>query len=140
MQLGTGEDTASYADPFTGGSRYTGGGVPTTGAGGSSGGFGDPFTGDSRYTGGGISTTGNTTSSGDPFTGGSRYTGAVTASSAPVQQSGAKGILPVKTYLPFKQINVSAAKNKIQQFNDELKTSKVSVVFLQYRAGELING
>ncbi|KIR59591.1 phospholipase A-2-activating protein [Cryptococcus bacillisporus CA1873] len=124
VQLGTGGDTASYADPFTGSSRYTGGGVPTTGAGGNSGGFGDPFTGGSRYTGGSVSTAGNTTSSGDPFTGGSRYTGGAIASSAPVQQSGAMGILPVRTYLPFKQINVSAAKNKIQQFNDELKTSK----------------
>lgn len=40
VQLGQGEQN-TYVDPFTGASRYTGGGVPTSsGTGGS-----DPFTG-----------------------------------------------------------------------------------------------
>jgi hypothetical protein len=43
VQLGQGEQN-TYVDPFTGASRYTGGGVPTSsGAGGS-----DPFTGTCR--------------------------------------------------------------------------------------------
>lgn len=38
-----------------------------------------------------------------------------------------KGILPVKAFLHFKQINVAAAKGKIAQLNDELKNSDVSL-------------
>jgi hypothetical protein len=35
-------------------------------------------------------------------------------------------VLPVRTHLNFKHINVLAAKGKIAQFNDELKSSAVS--------------
>jgi phospholipase A-2-activating protein len=49
VQLGQG-DANAYVDPFTGGSRYTGGGVSMGGAGGAgnagqSTGYRDPFTG-----------------------------------------------------------------------------------------------
>jgi hypothetical protein len=54
--------------------------------------------------------------------GGSAY------SSTPAQAAKPKGILPVKTYLSFKQANVAAAKTKITQLNGELKASSVRVL------------
>lgn len=124
VELGAGGDS-TYVDPYTGATRYTGGGVTTGTGGGQS---YDPFTGGSRYTGGGV-TTGPGQSSGgsDPFTGSSSYSGAPAA--APANK-----ILPVKTYLTFKNanaktataINAKAAMGKLEQFNDQLSTSSVS--------------
>ncbi|KAL1411377.1 hypothetical protein Q8F55_002333 [Vanrija albida] len=111
VQLGTGGGD-TFVDPFTGASRYTGGGVST----GSTGGGSDPFTGGSRYTGGGVSTGTPAAYYGgaDPLTGGSSYT----STPAPITK-----ILPVKSFLSFKKINAAAAKGKVEQFNTEIKAS-----------------
>ncbi|WWC69902.1 uncharacterized protein I206_103845 [Kwoniella pini CBS 10737] len=80
--------------------------------------FVDPFTGGSRYTGAASSNAGPSYGGGDPYTG----SGAYSSSPAPPAQK-SNGILPVKTYLSFKQMNVNAAKGKISQLNDEVKAS-----------------
>ncbi|CAD6591032.1 MAG: hypothetical protein TREMPRED_005963 [Tremellales sp. Tagirdzhanova-0007] len=76
----------------------------------------DPYTGASRYT-GATNSKGPTSGGVDPFTGSSAY------STAPAVASKSNGVLPVKTYLSFKQFNVNAAKGKIAQLNEEVKTS-----------------
>ncbi|EIW66002.1 hypothetical protein TREMEDRAFT_41188 [Tremella mesenterica DSM 1558] len=86
----------------------------------------DPYTGSSRYT-GSSSTSGSSTGGGDPFTGGSAYS--TTPSTATTKKS--KGILPVTTYLSFKQMNPSAAKTKLSQLNEELKKSRPELVFTE---------
>lgn len=52
--------------------------------------------------------------------GGSAY------SSQPPPKAKSAGVLPVKAFLSFKQINVAAAKTKITQLNDEIKSADVS--------------
>lgn len=65
IELGTGSAN-TFVDPYTGASRYTGGGVSA----GSGAPGGDPLTGGSRYMGGGVPTTGLSYGGGsDPFTG-----------------------------------------------------------------------
>ncbi|WWC89009.1 uncharacterized protein L201_003926 [Kwoniella dendrophila CBS 6074] len=81
--------------------------------------FVDPFTGGSRYTGATSSNAGPSYGGGDPFTG----SGAYSSSPVPSQLKRSNGILPVKTFLSFKQMNVNAAKGKIAQLNDEIKAS-----------------
>ncbi|ORY26315.1 putative phospholipase A-2-activating protein [Naematelia encephala] len=76
----------------------------------------DPFTGGARYT--GASTSGPSTGGGDPFTGSNAYS----TTPAPI-----KGVLPVKTYLSFKQMNVNAAKAKIAQLNEEVKAASADL-------------
>ena len=51
--------------------------------------------------------------------GGSAYS---TTPAAPARQN---SVLPVKTYLSFKTINVDAVKRKIGQLNDDMKSSDV---------------
>ncbi|WVF71170.1 hypothetical protein IAT40_005968 [Kwoniella sp. CBS 6097] len=86
----------------------------------------DPYTGASRYTGASSSSSAATYGGGDPFTGGSAYS----SSPAPPQpKPQAKGILPVKTYLSFKQMNVNAAKGKITQLNTEIKVAQADLGF-----------
>jgi phospholipase A-2-activating protein len=38
-----------------------------------------------------------------------------------------KGVLPVRTYLSFKQMNIAAAKTKIASLNEEIKATSVSL-------------
>ncbi|KAK8864675.1 hypothetical protein IAR55_001927 [Kwoniella newhampshirensis] len=83
----------------------------------------DPYTGGSRYTGASSSNSGPTYGGGDPFTGGSAY------SSTPAPKPKPKGVLPVKTYLSFKQINITAAKVKISQLNEEIKSASPDLAF-----------
>nr|ODO04023.1 phospholipase A-2-activating protein [Cryptococcus depauperatus CBS 7855] len=118
-ELGTGSGETGYADPFTGSSRYTGGGVSMASRSSGS----DPFTGGSRYDGrndiqkeasGGL----------NPLTG----NGARNPTPLPTPVTQKNHILPVSTYLPFKQINVNAVKAKIEQFNNEFKTSSPTMV------------
>ncbi|TYJ54476.1 hypothetical protein B9479_004895 [Cryptococcus floricola] len=113
--LGGGGGGQGYVDPFTGGSRYTGGGVPMAGGQANN---GDPFTGGSRYTGGGVPTHTPSYGGGDPFTSSGAYSASTPAAAAKKQK---QGILPVKSWLAFKQINVAAVKAKVAQFNDELQ-------------------
>ena len=76
----------------------------------------DPYTGGSRYQ--GSSTASQTTQGGaDPFTGSSAY---ASTPSQPVASS-SKRILPHKTYLGFKQMNVAAARSKITALNADSK-------------------
>ncbi|KAL7422039.1 hypothetical protein Q5752_003812 [Cryptotrichosporon argae] len=96
VQLGTGAEQQQYVDPYTGASRYTGGGVGGPNAGGSR----TQPSAAVQYGGGS-----------DPFTGSSK---------APTKKA---GILPVKTYLSFKTFNLQAARTKIGQLDDELKSS-----------------
>ncbi|CAK9781176.1 PFU-domain-containing protein [Cutaneotrichosporon oleaginosum] len=119
VELGTG--SSNYVDPYTGATRYTGGGVTTGSGSGSAGQSGDPFTGGSRYTGGGV-TPGSAGGFGgaDPLTGSSSY-----QSTPPAPTS---KILPVKTYLTFKKINAKAAQGKLEQFDEELSTSAPGLV------------
>ncbi|WVQ77835.1 hypothetical protein IAR50_007530 [Cryptococcus sp. DSM 104548] len=116
--LGGGE-TQTYVDPFTGGSRYTGGGVPMAGGQANN---GDPFTGGSRYTGGGVPTHTPSYGGGDPFTSSGAYSSTPRPSSTPAAKKQKQGILPVESWLSFKQINVAAVKGKVAQFNEELKS------------------
>jgi hypothetical protein len=53
--------------------------------------------------------------------GGSAY------SSNPTPIASKPGVLPVKTFLNFTHVNVAAAKAKITQLNEELKSSSVRV-------------
>ncbi|WWC94553.1 hypothetical protein V866_001399 [Kwoniella sp. B9012] len=80
----------------------------------------DPFTGGSRYTGATSSNAGPSYGGGDPFTGSGAYS---SSPAPPPQPQRSNGILPVKTYLSFKQMNINAAKAKIAQLNDEIKSS-----------------
>ncbi|WVR06773.1 hypothetical protein IAU60_003808 [Kwoniella sp. DSM 27419] len=82
----------------------------------------DPYTGASRYTGASSSSTASY-GGGDPFTGGSAYR------STPAPPPKPQGVLPVKTFLSFKQMNISAAKGKINQLNDEIKASQPDLAF-----------
>ncbi|WWC62195.1 uncharacterized protein I303_104790 [Kwoniella dejecticola CBS 10117] len=90
----------------------------TLGQGGGGNEYVDPFTGGSRYTGATSANAGPSYGGGDPYTG----SGAYSSTPAPPAQR-PNGILPVKTYLSFKQMNVNAAKGKITQLNDEIKSS-----------------
>ncbi|WRT66660.1 uncharacterized protein IL334_003620 [Kwoniella shivajii] len=87
--------------------------------------FVDPFTGGSRYTGSTSAIAGPSYGGGDPFTGG----GAYSSTPAPAQPKRSNGILPVKTYLSFKQMNITAAKSKIAQLNEEIKSSHPELAF-----------
>ncbi|WVW84162.1 hypothetical protein I302_106192 [Kwoniella bestiolae CBS 10118] len=80
----------------------------------------DPFTGGSRYTGATSANAGSSYGGGDPFTGSGAYS---SSPAPPSQPQRSNGILPVKTYLSFKQMNVNAAKAKIAQLNDEIKAT-----------------
>ncbi|WOO81219.1 Phospholipase A-2-activating protein [Vanrija pseudolonga] len=126
VQLGTGGGGDTFVDPFTGASRYTGGGVSTGSTGGS-----DPFTGGSRYTGGGVST-GSAPAAyyggADPLTGGSSYT----STPAPITK-----ILPIQSFLSFKKINAAAAKGKVDQFNTEIKASNPNLAIDDARLASL---
>jgi hypothetical protein len=53
--------------------------------------------------------------------GGSAY------STNPTPFASKPGVLPVKTFLNFTHVNVAAAKAKITQLNEELKSSSVRV-------------
>lgn len=53
------------------------------------------------------------------------FAGSSAYSSTPARHLKSKGVLPVKTYLSFKQLNVNAAKSKIAQLNEEIKASSV---------------
>ncbi|WVQ99687.1 hypothetical protein IAU59_006826 [Kwoniella sp. CBS 9459] len=86
----------------------------------------DPYTGASRYTGTASSSSTAAYGGGDPFTGGSAYS---SSSTPPPPKPQAKGILPVKTLLSFKQMNVNAAKGKITQLNTEIKASQADLAF-----------
>ncbi|SGZ24603.1 BQ5605_C023g09734 [Microbotryum silenes-dioicae] len=87
-----GQGTNEYVDPYTGASRYTGGGVATgSGSGGAalSGGF-----------------------SGDPYTGGGRTMPAVDATTPT--------LLPHRSFLTFPQANLAALRSKLGQLNDQI--------------------
>ncbi|ODO08391.1 phospholipase A-2-activating protein [Cryptococcus wingfieldii CBS 7118] len=115
--LGGGE-AQGYVDPFTGGSRYTGGGVPMAGGQANN---ADPFTGGSRYTGGGVPTHTPSYGGGDPFTSSGAYSSTPPPASTPAAKKQKQAVLPVKSWLAFKQINVAAVKGKVAQFNEQLK-------------------
>ncbi|WVQ79673.1 hypothetical protein IAT38_001773 [Cryptococcus sp. DSM 104549] len=115
------EQVVSFIEKNTAGVQLGTGG----GGGGGGGGYVDPYTGSSRYTGSTPSTGAGGGGYVDPFTGGSAY------SSTPKPKPKAQGVLPVKTYVPFKQMNVAAAKGKIAQLNDELKASSPELAFTE---------
>ncbi|SCV69419.1 BQ2448_2439 [Microbotryum intermedium] len=86
-----GQGRNEYVDPYTGASRYTGGGVATgSGSGGaaSAGGF-----------------------SGDPYTGGGRTMPATTKTLS---------LLPHRSFLTFPQANLAALRSKLGQLNDQI--------------------
>ncbi|RDB21127.1 Phospholipase A-2-activating protein [Hypsizygus marmoreus] len=127
VNIGTGGE--EYVDPYTGASRYrsSAASVPTTAPTST---YQDPYTGASRY----ISTpqsaaTAPTPASAymDPFTGASRYSGAPQPS-APVTPP---TILPVGTFITFKQANVTAMQGKLHQFDEvlqhEISTSSLAM-------------
>ncbi|KLO19214.1 phospholipase A-2-activating protein [Schizopora paradoxa] len=97
----------------------------------------DPFTGGSRYRAGPTSqpTGGASISSGDPFTGGSRYTPSTANVSQPTTQPSpgvhTPTIIPVRTFVSFKQANVPAMRGKIMQFDEgfqhEISTSSLAL-------------
>jgi len=107
VKLGTGEGSSTYADPYTGASRYTASSSST----GPSSGSADPFTGETILWAVAVPL--------KAAVGSSAY------SSTPAQPPKSKGVLPVKTYLSFKQFNVNAARSKISQLNEEVKASSV---------------
>ncbi|KAJ8700517.1 WD repeat protein Lub1 [Pleurotus ostreatus] len=113
-----GTSGSEYVDPYTGASRYQSS-VPSAPQADTSM-YVDPYTGASRYTGTPASAPSSTPATNymDPFTGASRYSGApAPAQVAPV----APAILPVPKAITFKQANVAAMQNKVQQFDDDLK-------------------
>ncbi|KAF4576303.1 hypothetical protein EYR36_004280 [Pleurotus pulmonarius] len=116
VNIGTGG--SEYVDPYTGASRYQSS-VPSAPQADTSM-YVDPYTGASRYTGAPASTPSSTPSTNymDPFTGASRYSGA--PAPAPVAPA-TPAILPVPKAITFKQANVGAMQNKVQQFDDDLK-------------------
>ncbi|TDL24967.1 phospholipase A-2-activating protein [Rickenella mellea] len=96
--------------------------------------FVDPYTGASRYTASASSVpTGGSMSYADPFTGGSRYTPGSTQPPAPasVLQVAKTSVLPVRTFLSFKQANVPAMHGKLYQLDDafrhEISTSSLAL-------------
>jgi len=107
---------------------------------GSNDGPSDPFTGGSRYRAGPTSVpTGGSALSSDPFTGGSRYTPSTANVSQPPQLSPGvhtPTIIPVRTFLSFKQANVPAMRGKIMQF-DEAFQNEISTTSLALYPDEM---
>ncbi|KAL5532810.1 LUB1 [Sanghuangporus sanghuang] len=122
--------TSEYSDPFTGASRYQGGGSSGPAA---SPAYADPFTGATRYQPPTISTPSAPSSGyGDPLTGGSRYA-PPTAVPPPqtVTPARSTSVVPVSTFLSFKQGNVNAMRGKVSELDDgfrnEISTTAVAI-------------
>ncbi|KAL5529556.1 hypothetical protein ACEPAG_5541 [Sanghuangporus baumii] len=122
--------TSEYSDPFTGASRYQGGGSSGPAA---SAAYVDPFTGATRYQPPTISTSSAPPSGhGDPLTGGSRY---APPTAAPPPQTAtptrSTSVVPVSTFLSFKQGNVNAMRGKVSELDDgfrnEISTTAVAI-------------
>ncbi|KAF9261438.1 phospholipase A-2-activating protein [Marasmius fiardii PR-910] len=125
VSLGTGGD--EYVDPFTGASRYRGGG--TAQPQGPSSTYMDPFTGASRYTGAPSQLSSQSTGSvyQDPFTGASRYSGANNSQPTTPQPN-----LPMRQSLPNKQANVDGMRSKVFHFDDVLRNEISTSVLAMY--------
>ncbi|KAH8117032.1 phospholipase A-2-activating protein [Phellopilus nigrolimitatus] len=122
-----------FVDPFTGASRYQASSGSRPAGGAST--YSDPFTGASRYQAvapGPSAPSG----SGDPFTGGSRYTPASSLAPTPPVQSTASArslsVIPVNTFLSFKQGNVSAMRGKICELDDAFRNEISTLAMAMY--------
>ncbi|CED83871.1 Phospholipase A2-activating protein (contains WD40 repeats) [Phaffia rhodozyma] len=88
----------------------------------------DPYTGASRYraSSSSVPTHQATGTYVDPYTGTSRYTGSSGPSAATViapSERKPTDVLPVKTYLTFKQANVAALSKKLFELDEELRAA-----------------
>lgn len=84
----------------------------------------DPYTGASRYqaSSNSVPTHQPTGTYVDPYTGTSRYTGSG-STSTPTPSKRATDVLPVQTYLTFKQANVAALNKRLFELDDELRAA-----------------
>lgn len=119
---------SEYSDPFTGSSRYqaSSSSVPAGGSG-----YVDPFTGGSRYQPQQTATPSTSSNIGDPLTGGSRYTPPVSSSTSAAASSSLI-VLPVTTFLSFKQGSVSAMRGKVLELDDAFRNEISTVGIATY--------
>lgn len=118
---------SEYSDPFTGASRYQAG--PNSNPAGASS-YSDPFTGASRYQAPSTTAPSTSSASSDPFTGGSRYAPPGSSSQSP-PAARTTSVVPVMSFLSFKQGNVNAMRGKIGELDDgfrnEISTSAIAI-------------
>ncbi|KAI5120473.1 hypothetical protein M0805_006493 [Coniferiporia weirii] len=99
--------------------------------------FVDPFTGASRYQAPQASAPAqNVSTFGDPFTGSSRYAPPSSFTPQPVQPAPmakrSPTVIPVNTFLSFKQGNVAAMRGKIRELDDAFRNEISTLTLAMY--------